>query len=155
MAIIAEQIVQQIVTTLDAITPTATWKSVDREKRELRPYKSIDDVPAIAVEMGASPASDEDGQHNAGFVDMDLQVYIDIYAKLDTTIEYMSTHLTDIYGEVFLQLMADHTLGGLAENIIPFGFDEPVISVEGDLPVGILTTNWVIKYRHNYLDASL
>ena len=83
---------------------------------------------------------------------MEVNVYL--YVKQDSSTTKLSTALQQMYEKVYIELITNYTLDGNATNVVPLGWEDPVIGVENDLPVGYMNSQWRIQYRHLYNNPS-
>lgn len=151
----AEDILEAINTKLTNIIATSLWTTVERDRSHGRPIEESDLI-ALSIEMvGSTPIDSDDGYQVYGFLDSFLEVNIDVYLKESIETEKPTTKQNAIYQQLYVELLLDHTLGGLSQLIVPRGFAQVVVDDQIELPTITFQTTWLIKYRHNYLNPSL
>lgn len=143
MAILREQILQQLVNQLEGITTAGDaywtdlgqhvylWKAVKFQSAELPALNIRDKSDAIATEAMDGPANE--AQH-------ELTVEIDVACKSGVTDAVVRQMITDVYAAIG----TDPTFGGNAVDTDPKG-DEMQMDQEEDR-IGGATITIVIKY---------
>lgn len=140
----AEQIIAAVIAVLDA---TATAGANVIRGQLYQSYAS--QLPGIAVYMGADEPEQESTQ---ALVDWYLQIKIQIRAETNTSLE---STISLIRKEIHIALMADPTFAlGFVRDTVPGIANEPVLSGEGETPIGIQDLVYEISYRAARNDLS-
>ena len=115
-----------------------------------------DKLPALSLSMGQDIPANE---YQTGVIDWELTIVIEATASVGAA--YTATEsgldgdLNQIRKELYLAIMADHTLGlDFVIDIAPGPANEPILSAEGSLPVGSQASEFVITYRASRTDIS-
>lgn len=133
-----EQILAQIKTTLDAVSEATVYRS------RVEPL-SRGEAPAIVVE----PVSDTAEQNTSlPTLDWSLTVRIAVIVRGAIPDQIADAIIEELHG----LLMADLTVGGLAIDLRPddVSFD----LLEADQPAGVMTCNYVVRYRTTVADLT-
>lgn len=134
---------EEIITAIElALTGLATTGSRVYRSR----VRSIEDAPALAVEMGADDVSVD--ASNYPQVARELNVKIIAFVKNNTSFD---SDLNAIRAEVFEALMTDPTLAlSFVTDTMLISDNEPEFSGEGDQITGKQQMDYVVKYRHSW-----
>lgn len=134
-----EQILGRIVTTLAGTTLVGS--RIYRSRNE--PF-AREEFPAIVVE----PTNDAAEQTTIATLDWQLGVRISVFVRGAVP----DTVADPIVSDVHSKIMSDTTLNGYAIDILPttVGFD----LLEGDQPIGVISCDFVIRYRTNLNSVS-
>lgn len=147
----AEQILAAIKTLLIGLATTGS----NVQRGQIRQHEA-DNLPALALTMGQDiPAAD----YQTGIIDWELTIIVEatasVAAAYTTTESGLDGDLNQIRKEVYLAVMADHTLGlGFVIDITPGPASGAILSGEGSLPVGSQAIEFVITYRTSREDIS-
>lgn len=133
-----EQILAQIKTTLDSVTGATVYRS------RVEPL-SRGEAPAIVVE----PVSDAAEQNTSlPTLDWSLTVRIAVIVRGAIPDQIADAIIEELHG----LLMADLTVGGLAIDVRPGDVDFDLL--EADQPAGVMTCNYVVRYRTTVTDLT-
>jgi hypothetical protein len=140
MATKREQILDQIITLLSGTTNVGS-----RIYRSRVVPISRGESPALIVE----PISDN-AEHTASLpkYDWSLQVRVSVICRGDVPDEVADPVVESLYSK----LMADRTLNGKAMDIEPIGVNFEMI--DADQPAGVISTNWLVRYRTSLASLS-
>ena len=147
----AEQILAAIKTLLIGLATTGS----NVQRGQVHGHEA-DKLPALALTMGQDiPAA----EYQTGIIDWELTIVIEatasVAAAYTATESGLDGDLNQIRKEVYLAVMVDHTLGlDFVIDIAPGPAAEPVLSAEGNLPVGSQAIEFVITYRASRTDIS-
>lgn len=133
-----EQILAQIKTTLDSVTGATVYRS------RVEPL-SRGEAPAIVVE----PVSDAAEQNTSlPTLDWSLTVRIAVIVRGAIPDQIADAIIEELHG----LLMADLTVGGLAIDVRPDDVNFDLL--EADQPAGVMTCNYVVRYRTTVTDLT-
>lgn len=134
-----EQILGRIVTALAGTTLVGS--RIYRSRNE--PF-ARSEFPALVVE----PTNDVAEQTTIATLDWQLGVRISVFVRGAVP----DTAADPIVSDVHSKIMSDTTLNGYAIDILPttVGFD----LLEGDQPIGVISCDFVIRYRTNLNSVS-
>lgn len=134
-----EQILGRIVTALagTSLVSTRIYRS------RLEPF-ARSEFPAIVVE----PTNDTADQTTLNTLDWQLGVRISIFVRGAVPDSVADPIVADVHSKI----MGDTTLNGYAIDILPtaVAFD----LVEGDQPIGVISCDFVVRYRTNLNSVS-
>ena len=133
-----EQILARMKTNLDAISNATVYRS------RVEPL-SRGEAPAIIIE----PISDQPTDTNFfDKLDWSLRVRVSTIVRAS-----LPDDESDIYSQqVHLKLMADQTVNGYALDLTPDRTDFNL--VEADLPLGIVSQDFLVRYRTSRTDLT-
>ena len=133
-----EQILARMKTNLDAISNATVYRS------RVEPL-SRGEAPAIIIE----PISDQPTDTNFfDKLDWPLRVRVSTIVRAS-----LPDDESDIYSQqVHLKLMADQTVNGYALDLTPDRTDFNL--VEADLPLGIVSQDFLVRYRTSRTDLT-
>lgn len=129
-----EQILGRIVTVLAGTTLVGS--RIYRSRNE--PFARAE-FPALVVE----PTADTAEQTTLATLDWQLGVRISVFVRGAVPDSVADPIVSDVHSK----LMSDTTLNGYAIDILPtaVGFD----LLEGDQPIGVISCDFVVRYRTN------
>lgn len=129
-----EQILGRIVTALAGATLVGS--RIYRSRME--PFARAE-FPAIVVE----PTADTADQTTIATLDWQLGVRISVFVRGAVPDSVADPIVSDVHSKI----MSDTTLNGYAIDILPtaVGFD----LLEGDQPIGVISCDYVVRYRTN------
>lgn len=129
-----EQILGRIITTLAGTTLVGS--RIYRSRME--PF-ARNEFPAITVE----PTADAAEQTTIATLDWTLGVRVSVFVRGAIPDSVADPIVSDVHSKI----MSDTTLNGYAIDILPtaVGFD----LVEGDQPIGVISCDFVVRYRTN------
>lgn len=129
-----EQILGRVLTTLAGTTGVSS--RIYRSRNE--PF-ARNEFPAIVVE----PTVDSAEQTTLATLDWQLGVRISIFVRGAVPDSVADPIVSDVHSKI----MSDTTLNGYAIDILPtaVGFD----LIEGDQPIGVISCDFVVRYRTN------
>lgn len=134
-----EQILGRIIETLagTALVDSRIYRS------RMEPF-AREEFPAISVE----PTADAADQTTIATLDWSLGVRVSIFVRGAVPDSVADPIVSDVHSK----LMSDTTLQGYAIDILPtaVGFD----LVEGDQPIGVISCDFVVRYRTNLNNVS-
>jgi hypothetical protein len=134
-----EQILGRIIETLagTALVGSRIYRS------RMEPF-AREEFPAISVE----PTADTADQTTIATLDWQLGVRISIFVRGAVPDSVADPIVSDVHSK----LMNDTTLQGYAIDLLPtaVGFD----LVEGDQPIGVISCDFVVRYRTNLNSVS-
>ena len=133
-----EQILARMKTNLDAISNATVYRS------RVEPV-SRGEAPAIIIE----PISDQPTDTNFfDKLDWSMRVRVSTIVRAS-----LPDDESDIYSQqVHLKLMADQTVNGYALDLTPDRTDFNL--VEADLPLGIVSQDFLVRYRTSRTDLT-
>tara|TARA_R100001443_G_scaffold122_1_gene488 strand:- start:659 stop:1084 length:426 start_codon:yes stop_codon:yes gene_type:complete len=133
-----EQILARMKTNLDAISNATVYRS------RVEPL-SRGEAPAIIIE----PISDQPTDTNFfDKLDWSMRVRVSTIVRAS-----LPDDESDIYSQqVHLKLMADQTVNGYALDLTPDRTDFNL--VEADLPLGIVSQDFLVRYRTSRTDLT-
>jgi hypothetical protein len=142
-----EQIVAAVAT---ALAPTAGATRVYRSRTEAY---SRDESPAVSIEHGTATASER--PVSTCYIDWSFQLTIAVFSRGQHGINGPSAdQVADpVIRSIHALLMADRTLGGLAQDLWPLSRDPQIISAEDPTTVTVLT--YQVRYRTGVTDLSI
>lgn len=134
-----EQILGRIVTALAGTTLVGS--RIYRSRNE--PFARAE-FPAIVVE----PTQDTPEQTTIATLDWQLGVRVTVFVRGAVPDSAADPIVADVHSKI----MSDTTLNGYAIDILPsaVGFD----LVEGDQPIGVISCDFVVRYRTNLSSIS-
>lgn len=145
----AETILEAVETLLTGLTTTGA----NVERARVHPWTNAE-LPAISLFMGADTPLDNDAR-GIGFYDWGLLINVDAVCKKTAT-SGIDTTLNLIRAELTTALVGDYTLGlSFVIDIVEQGSSEPEISGEGEKPIALQRTTFLIKYRRSIGDPRL
>lgn len=143
---VREKVLAAFKAKLDLISDVTVYRNRDVEI-------SSDKMPAINMIDGG-----HGGQYDSTAIQrIDLPVTIECYTKAETD-ELLGPAISELYGQVTLQVMSDITLGGLAQEVAPGDqpMSDPVIAREKNTPPhAAFELNFVITFFVNPLNPYL
>ncbi len=129
---IREQILQAIVTKLGNLTGVTIERNRDA---------AVQAFPSLIVRDG----NQETASINSGMTDYTMTVSIEGFVKSSSTAS-IGTDLNDLYARIVKAIIADYTLGGIAEDIAETGMDMLIDDMPGNAPHGAFNVTFQVKY---------
>ncbi len=147
----AEQILVAIKTAITGLTTTGA----NVQRGQVYGHEKIS-LPALTLNMGQDSVEFE---QQTGLIDWQLEILIQstafVSAAYTASESALDTLLNLIRGEVYLAVMADHTLGlSFVIDIMPGPAGAPTLSGEGAEPTGSQLLTFIVKYRASRTDLS-
>lgn len=146
---------EQILAAIEPLITGLAMTGQNVQRGQIRSHEA-EKLPALSLTMGQDVPANE---YITGVIDWELTVVIEATASVPAA--YTATEsgldgdLNQIRKEVYLAIMADHTLGlDFVIDIQPGPANEPILSGDGALPVGSQAHEFVITYRANRSDLS-
>lgn len=110
------------------------------------------ELDAICVNQGEDVPMGEEGMDNTAFIDSELELEFESYAKHSEESEVRQA-LTSLRRQIHQALMADDTLGlSFVVGVRYAGAERPSIDPDGNAPSGRQTSRWRVHYRMNKSD---
>lgn len=143
-------VIEQAVAAVNAVIAAAgTDAEANVVRGRLDPVTIEEKYTASTYQGAAQPYGPSAGRETNGLTNEMVTVRVDVGVK-DPEVDDLAieTVLNEFAAQVHEAVMADHTLGGIAIDVIWAGLDEPQIEGKGQIPSGVLTMNFGVHVRH-------